>query len=510
MAGKLLLCVSGSYTAAARWRSGKLSSYQIFNNDDSGWSAFNQYLQTAPKEPVHLMLDAVEEDYRSEILPHTHGRDRAEMVARKIKQFYRNTPYAAAWLQGQDSGKRRDDRFLFAAMTNPDLLHHWLRIIALHGAPLAGIYLMPMVSLAAIEKLGLAQPNLLLISQHDNGLRQTFFREQRLRISRFTLLNLHARQSLTTAYAEEIANTRLYLATLKMMPADAPLAAVLLDPGENLRELGQTLGQHTDIQCRRLGCDELAAKLGIELELLQRYPEALHLHLLGLRQPPANLAPAALTANYQRYRMKRALYAASAATALAAATWGGGNFYQQAQIEAQTAQTAAAIQAEHSRYLSVTKQFPSAPTSSENLKQAVETVAAVKAGLRTPERMFAVVSRALEANPNVMLKSLRWKSGSAGESEAAKDAAPAAGKGVQSAVIEAEIRPFKGDYRAAIASIHSFADQLKQDQAVAEINIVQLPLNVSSVNSLSGNTLENSELSSSAPFKLALALRPEI
>jgi len=49
------------------------------------------------------------------------GADRRDLVQRKLKQHYRNTPYVAAWLLGRDKSKRRDDRYLFSALTNPKI-----------------------------------------------------------------------------------------------------------------------------------------------------------------------------------------------------------------------------------------------------------------------------------------------------------------------------------------------------------------------------------------------------
>ncbi len=42
--------------------------------------------------PAYLMADTVDEDYRFETLPHTTGKDRRDMVERKLKQLYRSTP----------------------------------------------------------------------------------------------------------------------------------------------------------------------------------------------------------------------------------------------------------------------------------------------------------------------------------------------------------------------------------------------------------------------------------
>ena len=171
MADKLLLCVSATSATAGRWHGGKLVAVQVFSNDQSGWSGFSGFLQGSPGILVHIMVDVVEEDYRFENLPHSMGRDRREMVSRKLRQLYRNNPYCRAWLQGRDTEKRRDDRYLFAALTNPDLIAGWLNVIEAQQAPLAGVYLLPMASHNLLKKFGLGNTSsLLLVTQNSAGL----------------------------------------------------------------------------------------------------------------------------------------------------------------------------------------------------------------------------------------------------------------------------------------------------------------------------------------------------
>jgi hypothetical protein len=109
MADSLLICVSAAQVSAAQWRGGRFANCTVFENDENGLNAFQGYLQQTQQMPVKMIVDAVEEDYRFESLPHSFGSDRAEMLTRKLKQHYRNTPYFSARPQGRDTGKRRDD-----------------------------------------------------------------------------------------------------------------------------------------------------------------------------------------------------------------------------------------------------------------------------------------------------------------------------------------------------------------------------------------------------------------
>jgi hypothetical protein len=84
--------------------------------------------------------------------------------------------------------------------------------------------------------------------------------------------------------------------------------------------------------------------------------------------------------------------------------------------------------------------------------------------------------------------------------------APATSARRQSGLIEGEVRPFRGDYRAAIEAINAFAVTLGKQPGVAEVKVVKLPLSIGPALALSGNTTENRDQASKAEFKLVVLL----
>src|SRR5689334_1621730 len=143
MPDKLLLCVSANQAVAAHWRGGRILKCMVFPNDESGIVEFGDFASSLGAAHTWLAADTVEEDYRFESLPHTSGSDRNEMLTRKLKQYYRNTPYVSATARGREATKRRDDRFLFSALTNPALIDPWLRTANTLELPVAGVCLVP-------------------------------------------------------------------------------------------------------------------------------------------------------------------------------------------------------------------------------------------------------------------------------------------------------------------------------------------------------------------------------
>jgi hypothetical protein len=517
MSDKLLICVSTEQVSAAHWHGNRIADCRIFSNDESGLAAFSDFLAQQSGVPAYLMVDAVEEDYRFETLPHASGSDRASMVSRKLKQHYRDAPFVAAWLQGRDSGKRRDDRYLFSALTNPDLVADWLLAVSNSGFPVAGIYLLPIVSAALLDKVQFEGANLLIVAQRSTGLRLTFFRNRQFRLSRLTRSDGARAESRARFIADEISNTRFYLHAVRSATLDDPLSVLLLDHDDKLEEAEQIIARDSPgLSCVRIGREALISQIGISEQQLGLTPDAIYLHLLGLKAPQSNLASASVTAGFRRYQMQRSIFAAAGAVAMTALAWGGVNAYQMVDADRQTAETARQTALQQAQYQEATRQFPAAPASAETLKKTVEVAQKLKETARTPEMMMDIISKALEVSPNISLKKFGWKYGQSEIETAgtptlstADSSAPAPTTGLprkQSGLLEGEIRPFRGDYRAAIQSINEFADRLTRDPAIAEVRIVKLPLNVNPTLTLAGNTLDSREQSGSAEFRLLIVM----
>ena len=522
MADSLLISVSASRVSVAPWRRGGFGEYTVFDNDDSGLAAFKEYLTRAPQLPVHMVVDAVEEDYRFESLPHSFGRDRREMVNRKLKQHYRNTPYASAHMQGRDPGKRRDDRFLFCALINPDLITSWLQAITEREMPVAGVYLLPTVSAVLLEKLKITQPNLLLASVHESGMRLTFFRDQKLRISRLARMEGSGADAVKN-YAGEISNTRLYLHALRVMTLDEPLSVLIIDRDDTLGELTHLIARDSpNIECRRLGRQEIISTLGIRAQALDSSTSALYLYLLGLRAPANNLAPAGVTLGFRQHQLRRAIYALTGVTAMAMGVWCALNLYQLLAIDSDMDRAKEVTADLQARYRAATLQFPSAPTNAENLRRAVEVSQRIGPTTRSPELMMQMVSEALESHPAIVLRSFGWRydkseigadapgGAKAGPATPAAPSAADSGRRKQSGQIDGEVRPFRGDYRAAIDAIQSFAATLSKRPEVAEVKVIKLPLDIDQKLSLSGNTVESREQTGKAEFRLVVILKPTV
>jgi len=509
---KLLIALSVERVTVVHWRARKVIAQLSMQNTEDGLAACRGLLARVKRVPVYILVDAVDEDYRSEVLPHVRGADRREMLARKLRQHYRGTPYCAAGREGRTRNGRRDDRYQFAALTNPDLLAPWVDAIRELELPLAGISLLPMTGARLVARAGLAAPHVLVVAATSGGLRLTYFRDGQFRLSRLARDDAGSNHERPHFYVEEIANTRLYLHALHAAALDEPLGILLLDPLDTDTHVHQAVAaENPGLECVRLGRRELERLLKIRHMDADTTTDVVYLHLLALEPPVHNLAPAAATLVFRRLRLQRSLYRACLAAMAALGLWAGHAAWQLRDTELSIATAAHERMLYEQQYQAITRSFPAAPASAAALQQAVQAAERLQHEGRTPERAMAIVSRALSEAPGIVLNELKWMAGGkapATGSAMPSGAVPPTAVQDESAIVSGEVRPFAGDYRTAINAIRAFAGELGSDPSVREVRITRLPLNVDPALALSGNTRDSGEPAGTADFTLLVMLRP--
>ena len=522
---KIVLCATSKHLTAGIWRLGKLRSYQTFRNEEQGQQDFRSFLQNHPGIPLYLLADDVEEDFRVETLPHTSGTARREMVERKLNQVYRGTIYRAAHFINREKEKRRDDRFLFTALNNTEFIQGWMRTIEELQAPLVGLYLLPMVSQAIVRRLKLMAPHILLSEKLSSGLRQTYLHNGRLRVSRLVSFPPDVEPRLGYFYVTETEKARLYLISQRHITRDTSLHVVMPSLDSSSEEIGRLIEQENGIECSSINLAEFSAGLRLDPGLLLQTPELLHMHLLAIGHVPDNLAPSKQIKNSQLNMLRKGINLASAIVLLGGLVLAGAYFSDSVDYEGRTQQLLAQTLVQENLYNEVSKDFPSTPIPSNDLKQAVELHQVIVGYARTPERMMRVVSQAIEPAPEIQINRIRWVRSNDTElkdTEQGATSAPiqqAATQGqtglvpdptalYQVTFINGEIRNFTGDYRAAMGSVTQLVERLRANPEVEQVQILQEPVNVSSLTSLQGSTAEErTSQQTPALFKLKIVLK---
>ena len=191
---KRIFYFSGHRMTVFHWNRKTLAGACSFEPNDDGYEKFKQYLESSEKITTCMLIDVIEEDFRKDVVPHVYGKDREAVISRLLDRHYRSSmQYTYSEIQGRQKHGRKDNEVLLAAITNPELVRSWVRIIEACDVPLSGILSLPLISKAVLPIIAAKKGYVLLVSQQVNSnLRQTFFKDGKVVSSRQSVINQDA------------------------------------------------------------------------------------------------------------------------------------------------------------------------------------------------------------------------------------------------------------------------------------------------------------------------------
>jgi hypothetical protein len=446
--------------------------------------------------PVLLVADTVDEDYRCEVMPHVQGHARDELLARKLKQVFRNTRFTGAWRQARETTGRRDDRYLLAALPDAEWLTPWLSVLHRERVPLAGITPLAMAYQHLLEKLREQSAHTLLACRLNNGLRLSYYHNGLLRFSR--LIGGESATQLPGNAADEIAKTQLYLSGQRILPREARLHVLLLDPSGQLDSAQAPLNADPAFSTRLIDMSNLARALRIPDAFLAATPEVAPLAAIAGEALKLNLAPPELLQHHTEFRWRRGLHAAAGLVALLGLGLTAAFWLHAKDLDDQARQLAQQNQQVDARYQTIAHSFPVEAAAPEQLAQTVALARRLDHGQPDVATLLAVIGQPLLSTPDIALESLGWTD---------ESLTPGGGVRIE---LGAGLTPFDGNYRAAMQRIEAFMRTLQAMPGVREVSLRSSPVNADSRSTLSGKTLDPDAADAPvAHFSLGLLYRED-
>ena len=497
-------------------RGGRVADALQFPAGDEGLASFARYLAAAPATPITLLVDVVEEEYRQDTMPHVFGADRRAVLGRKFARLFRGTPYWLALAQGRErgNGRRRDDRVLLAALTRPEVVLPWVSELLAHRVPIVGIHSLPVLSRELLKQLGAKGQNVLLISvQQASGLRQTFFRDGHLKISRLAAMPRPGTVPYASYVTSELDKLRRYLNSLALSSREGPLEVYLLSHGDMLAELEQECRDTDTEHYTLVDIAQLAKKLKIAVEANTPYSDMLFAQLLLDAPPREHYAQAAETRYYKLHQTRLGLLGAGIVVLLLSTAYSTLEFVEALGLKQQALDAAQKANFYTERFELARRGLPPTPVTPDDIKQAVDVVAALQARRSDPLRWLAAVGVRLAEAPNIRLDDVQWTvsvdpnwiPGATTPPEASPIAQNPAYAQYEIGVLRGEVTPFEGDYRAAIAHVDALAAALRAGEHAVQVEVLEYPLDLKPSSSVSGVALET-VAGQAAKFALKLVL----
>ena len=475
----------------------------VFDANEEGRENFRSYLAETAKIPFYALVDVFEEEYRQETVPHVSGPDRRALLKRKTSRLFRDTPYYFYRLTGRETGGRRDDRILLAAITNPAVISPWTTILDEAKTPLAGICSLPLFTESLLKFIAgqSAGPQLVVSLQSISGLRQTFFHNGKFRISR--LVQMSSRNAVPHALfiSDEVEKIRRYLNSLRLISPEEPLHIYFLLAGGLLKELKDEYAQQDTVRCHFCEPGELMAGCGLVNAAPEPYSDSFFIQRLLQLRPRNCYAGTTERRYFSMLRWRYSITIAGVLLLLGGMGWSGLNFLE--GVGYKRLRTAAKEQAQSYavRYELARKRLPDTPVEPADLKVAVDMANTLAQYKSSPIDMVRLLGESLDRFPVVQARKLAWVA--ATDPEAHFSVAPPrsdlrvaldvsrAGTNrtlYHVALLEGRIEPFNGNFREAMETVNRFAGDLRSREAVHNVDIIALPLDISPDGDLQGST----------------------
>ena len=488
---KHLLYLTNSRLISIITQGKRIAARREFAVSGAGATEFERHLASLADVPTHLFVDLTEEDFRLDTVPHVGARDRDAIFGRKLQQIFRNTPYRHAVMQGREPEGRRDDRVIYTAVTNPEVLRPWVEAIERHKVPLGGIYSAAVFSSVLLEELDLVFAHTLLVTFTPGGsMRQTYFRDNEIKFSRLTPVDLEEGQTLGTMIAEETTRTWQYLDSLRHFGPGDRLEVCVVVHASDRPAVQPELRDFAQIQYRVIDIEQASMKLGLKPAPLDSTAEEIMVHLFLMR-PSANHFASPELRRYSKVRRARiALNQASIVALAAGIAWGGYNFSRVFQTTEEESQVSRQVADLNREYDEITRSMPSFGVGGSAMRDAVTFYnGSIKAFPSLPE-FLRPLSTVLQTLPEMQLLQISWiatddvkamppmsstatrgalpvralpKAGETGPTGNAPDTQsnpPFAGGRYEIALLEGTVRVGNNDYRGALERVERLAEAI--------------------------------------------------
>ena len=494
---------------AQEWSGRKLESSVYFEPDEQGLDLFNTYLRSFRREPVRLMVDLIEEEFRQVKIPLLRGSDRKAILNRNYIKYFRNSKYKYSISQSVEKKARKEENILLMGLTNQYLLDPWLKIIGDTSTPLSGILSLPLVSQDYIGELESDNNAVILVSQQvPSNLRQSVFVNGKLILSRLVPIASFYQGDYAADVIRDIESTQRYLISQRIVERADRVSIQIFTNKRHFDKLKARCSAENYVDFKIHQINDLLKKEKIEIYDDQDFSSGLFCYLAG-KKFGANHYALPEEKKYYRHHLTNIFLKFASIAFVSIGIGLASTSLLEAWVYNTTAIETDLIEQKYkSKYNQLSENIVDSTTSTSNMQNVVEVVGLVqKRYLSDPEELLSLVSRDLSLFPDIRLKNIQWFTSQSPDASSASQASwgkaakrknknsntttsnkkPKPNAFFEIAVIQGGFLNFDGDYRYALSTLDDLETALIESGSYYQVEIIKRPLNIEPGNSLSGD-----------------------
>ncbi|MCL4724205.1 MAG: hypothetical protein KJZ90_08035, partial [Rhodocyclaceae bacterium] len=391
-------------------------------------------------------------------------------------------------------------QFMLTALTRPQLFEPWLAILRTAEAQLAGIWSLPLLGAALIEKLQPGNKPCLLVAITRSGIRQSFFENGRLRFSRLSPVATADAAELAVSCAAEASKIYQYLLGQRLLARGTPLPVLALvhpaQTGSFMEHCKNTEELQVTLQDLHAACKLLKLKTPPQ----DSRSESLYLHLLAQNPPREQFAPPPERRFHRLGQVRSWLLKGGALALLGCLLFAGRELATVFETRFDTEALLQQAEADMQKYQAIQKTFPPMPASTDNLRAVINRYEELEKRSAPIEPIYRLISQALAELPRVDIERIQWQlsanpdEGLQFQADARKPAAAApgpaaAGSAMYATAVVHGLLPasMAADQRGQLETVNAFADALRRN-ADLRVSIQRMPFDIESGKSLKSSS----------------------
>ena len=493
---------------AQEWSGHHLTSSVYFEPDEQGLDLFNSYLRALKNEPVRLLVDLIEEEFRQIRIPLLRGADRQAILKRNYAKYFRTSEYRFAISQAVEKKTRKEEKLLLIGLTNQYLLEPWLKIIEETRTPLSGIISLPLLSENYVKELKSNHRAIILVSQQvPSNLRQSVFVDGKLVLSRLVPIASFYQGDYASDVLRDIESTQRYLISQRIVERSETVAVHILTNKRHFDKLQLRCEKESYFEFTIHEINELLDREKIDVNDEQDFSSGLYCYLASKKVTLNHYAQPRERRYFQHHRTGLALRAASIAliaigAGMALTSGVKGWLYQDTIRE-----TTQIEQKYKAKYNQLSENRIDSTTSTTSMQHIVQTVGTIENRyLRDPEELLALISSDVSIFSDIRIKKIDWFVTNFSDTADPKEVvwgkpkkrrgankkrdrnAPKPKKGYfEVAMVEGEFLNFDGNFRYALSAVDDLEKTMAESGKYFSVEITKRPLDIESDNRLSGD-----------------------
>ncbi len=492
-----------------RYTARKLGSFLV---GQAGMHRLRDALLRQQQQPLSILVDLIEEEFRHDSVPHALGSDRRRMLERHAGKMFRGTPFRYSRVIGRSRGGRRDDKVLFSALTNPENLSPLLSLLEETAIPLAGILSLPVISAQLLKPLRARSENILLITeQPDGGLRETFLRKGQVQFSRLAPIQASSPEEYCRLLDAEVHKTQRYLNTLRLLAPGESVDVYPIADAPRCEAVIKRCLESEQLKFYPVDIHDLAVAAGSRDFPKTGHSDALFAFLLGNSHGKNHYAQPSHLKRMRSWQAALGLRAASWLLAVIGLSWSGMNAIDGWMADRERDQLSTTRERVSERYTRLTRELPVEPAQARAMREATALADSLERRRLHADDIFRVLGAAFNSHPALEMRELNWFTSDRPD---ARDPVSLTSTDLSNGLalprfavtlVSGALRHFDGSYQRAHRQVDELAGWLRQQPGVISVDIEHTPLDTRPESQIQGE-LDHRQQEDRATFELRVVM----